>query len=70
VGVVENSKQCQSASERRTRDCVAHMASVYDVISHPAFSRSLNSLLIVPLVAKTRDPSAFAMKTPVDNFVS
>lgn len=49
---------------KRTRDCVAHMANVYDVISHPEFSRSLNSLLMVPLVARTREPSAFAIKTP------
>jgi hypothetical protein len=70
VGVVGKSQHHELPTENHTRDCVAHIASVYDVISHPAFSRSLNSLLIVPLVAKTRDPSAFAMKTPVDNFVS
>jgi hypothetical protein len=40
------------------------MANVYEVISHPAFSRSLNSLLMVPLVARTSEVSAFAMKTP------
>jgi hypothetical protein len=46
---------------------VAHIASVYEVISHPAFSRSLNSLLIAPLVARTREISAFAMKNPENN---
>jgi hypothetical protein len=48
----------------RTSDCVAHMANVYDVISHPAFFKSLNSLLIVPLVARTSEVSAFPMNTP------
>jgi hypothetical protein len=43
---------------------VAHIASVYEVISHPAFSRSLNSLLMVTLIAMIREPSAFAIKTP------
>jgi hypothetical protein len=42
------------------------MANVYDVISHPAFSRSLNSLLMVPLVARTSEVSAFAMNTPAN----
>lgn len=48
-----------------TRDCVAHMASVYEDITHPALPRSWNSLLIVPLVARTREESAFATNTPV-----
>lgn len=41
------------------------MANVYDVISHPAFPSWSNSLLIVPLVARTRETSALAMKTPL-----
>ena len=40
------------------------IASVYDVIIHPAFPRLLDSLPIVPLAARTSGSSAYAPGDP------
>lgn len=46
------------------RGCVAHIDNMYPVKSHDALSRLLNSDEIRPYVARTRDVSALAIKTP------
>lgn len=54
-----------SGSSRLTRGCIAHIVTPKLVTSHPASARSSNSDDMISLVARTREVSALAKKTPM-----